>query len=401
MTKNKMDDTFIKSLQKDLNKLDKKKQVAYFLGEDGVDSPSLVKGYVSTGSDILDIAISNRADGGLPHGRVTLIGGLESSGKSLIIGHILANAQKAGGIAILFDTENAISEDFLESMGVDISPESENKLMLINEECLENIFEYIEMLIKKISEKNFNKPIIIAIDSIAGATTKVEQEGDYDKAGWNTSKAIVLSQALRKITPQLGRHNATLVCTSQYRDKLGVTFGDALTFSGGHSLPYHSSVILKLKRIGKITVKVNGVDEIIGVNVRAEVVKNKIGPPFRKVEFKVFFDRGIDNEASWLTTLKAHDIVTVGGAWYTYNHTDETGEIIPIKFQEKTFKEKIMNVPEYKTALYELVLNKMQMKYRSGDLKEADMNIITDLGDTTVEEVDPLKEINIEESFKN
>ena len=185
-----------------LNKQFKGMKVAYFLdGEE--DTPTDLTEWISTGSSLLDLAISNRPNGGLPVGRITEITGMEASGKSLIAAHCLANTQKMGGLAVYIDTENAMNEDFLSAIGMDVG-----KMLYIQLEAVEDIFEVIENIILKVKESDKNRLVSIAVDSVAAATTKIEQAQDYDKEGWATSKAIVLSKGMRKITGVIGQTNS-------------------------------------------------------------------------------------------------------------------------------------------------------------------------------------------------
>ena len=309
-----------------LNKKFKDNKVAYFLdGSD--DTPTDIKDFISTGSSMLDLAISNREDGGIAVGRITEINGLESSGKSLLASHILAETQKKGGIAVYMDTETSVSRDFLEAIGVDVS-----KLLYLHFECVEDIFEAIEDIITKVRESDKDRLVTILVDSLAATSTKVEIEADFGKDGYATTKAIVISKALRKITQMIGRQKVSLVFTNQLRQKLGVMFGDPWTTSGGKALAFHSSVRIRLKNMGQIKTKVNGKDRTIGIKVRAQIVKNRMGPPLRAADFEIYFERGIDNYGSWLGVMKENKLLKQAGAWYTYTDI-ETGEII--KFQSK------------------------------------------------------------------
>ena len=257
-----------------LNKKFKDYKVAYFL--DGTDNtPTDVKEFVSTGSTMLDLAISNRPNGGIAVGRITELNGLESSGKSLIGAHLLAETQKKGGVAVYIDTETAVSEDFLGVIGVDI-----NKMLYLHLETVEDIFEAIEEIVTKVRESDKDRLVTILVDSLAqAATTKVELNADYDKDGWATSKAIVISKAMRKITQMIGRQRITLVFTNQLRQKLGVMFGDPWTTSGGKALPFHSSTRIRLKNKGQIK---DSKKNVIGMTILAQVIKNRLGPPLRK-----------------------------------------------------------------------------------------------------------------------
>ena len=194
-----------------LNKKFKDYKVAYFL--DGAeDTPTDLTEWISTGSSMLDMAISNRKNGGIPVGRITEVTGLEASGKSLVSAQILANTQKQGGLAVYIDTENAMNEEFLRTIGIDLQ-----KMLYIQLETVEDIFEVIDNIITKVRESEKDRLVSIVVDSVAAATTKVEQTADYGKDGWSTSKAIVLSKAMRKINQMIGRQRVSLVFTNQLR----------------------------------------------------------------------------------------------------------------------------------------------------------------------------------------
>ena len=195
-------------------------KVAYFL-EGDTSSPSDVKEWISTGSTMLDLAISNRPNGGLPVGRIIEITGLEASGKSLLAAHALANTQKKGGLAVYIDTENAVSREFLEALGIDLK-----EMLYVPLETAEDIFDAIDSIVEAVRKGSKDRIVTIVVDSIAGASTKVEMAADYDKDGWATSKAIILSKAMRKVTNFIGRERICLVFTNQLRTRLGVSFGD-------------------------------------------------------------------------------------------------------------------------------------------------------------------------------
>ena len=201
-----------------LNKKFSDVKVAYFL--DGTEeTPTDLTEWISTGSSLLDLAISNRPNGGIPVGRITEITGMEASGKSLISAHLLANTQKKDGLAVYIDTENALNEEFARAIGIDVS-----KMLYIQLETVEDIFEVIESIIMKGRESSKDRLVTICVDSVAAATTKLEQAADYEKDGWATAKALVLSKAMRKITQLIGRQRICLVFTNHLRQKLGVSF---------------------------------------------------------------------------------------------------------------------------------------------------------------------------------
>jgi recombination protein RecA len=334
-------------------------KVAYFLDGD-TDSPSDVNEWISTGSTMLDLAIANRPNGGFPVGRITEITGLEASGKSLIAAHALANTQKKGGLAIYIDTENAISREFLEAIGVNLK-----EMLYVPLETVEDIFEAIETLAESVRKSSKDRLVTIVVDSVAGASTKQEMAAEFDKDGWATSKAIVLSKAMRKITNFVGRERLCLIFTNQLRTRLGVSFGDPYTTSGGKAIAFHSSVRLRLKSIGQIKLKdENGREEVFGIKTRAQVIKNRMGPPLRSIDYDIYFDSGIDDYGSWLTMLKDFKLVSQAGAWYTYTDT-VTGE--EIKFQSKDFQGKLLDQPGMRDQIYNAICEKYILNYRAGE----------------------------------
>ncbi len=342
-----------------LNKKFNNYKVAYFL--DGSDAtPTDIKEFLSTGSSILDLAISNRPNGGIAVGRITEINGLESSGKSLLGAHILAETQKKGGVAVYIDTETAVSEEFLKVIGVDSS-----KMLYLHLETVEDIFEAIEEIITKVRESDKSRLVTILVDSVAAASTKFEMEADFDKDGYATHKAIIISKALRKITQMIGRQRVALIFTNQLRQKLGVMFGDPWTTSGGKALPFHSSTRIRLKNKGQIKDSKNNT---LGMNITAQVIKNRLGPPLRRADFPLYFDRGIDDKASWLQVMKEYKLVKQTGAWYTIEHDGKD-----IKFQSKDFESILEKNDGLAEKLYEDICSVLILKYDTSALGIDDM----------------------------
>ncbi len=361
-------DELAATLADNLNKRFKKHQAAYFLsGQSG--APTEVREFVSSGSSMLDLVISNGPNGGFPVGRITEITGLEASGKSLLAAHTLANTQKKGGVAVYIDTENAVSHEFLQAIGVDLE-----KMLYVPLDTIEDIFEAIEHIIETIRSSDRDRLVTIVVDSVAGSTTKVEAESDYDKDGWATSKAIIISKAMRKITNMIGRQKVTLIFTNQLRQKLGVMFGDPWTTSGGKALAFHSSVRLRLKQMGQIKMKIDGVDQVIGIKCRAQVVKNRVGPPLRMINYDMYFDSGIDDFGGWLGTLKDYKIVTTAGAWSQMPRKD--GSVW--KFQGKDFVPKLMEDKELKQEVYDIISEKIIMTYKKDAVIDQDSITVDD-----------------------
>ena len=332
-----------------INKQFKDMKVAYFL--DGTDStPTDIKDFVSTGSTMLDLAISNKPNGGIAVGRITELNGLESSGKSLLGAHMLAETQKKGGVAVYIDTETAVSTEFLSAIGIDV-----DNMLYLHLETVEDIFHAIEEIVAKVRESDKDRLVTILVDSLAAASTNVEMEADFDKDGWATSKAIIISKAMRNITQMIGRQQIALVFTNQLRQKLGVMFGDPWTTSGGKALPFHSSTRIRLKNTGQIKDKKNNT---IGMKMRAQVIKNRLGPPMRHADFELYFETGIDDDGSWLKVMKDHKLVKQGGSWYTMNN--HNGE--EVKFQSKDWSE-LLQDEEFKSHCYNLICDKVILKY--------------------------------------
>ena len=342
-----------------LNKQFKDMKVAYFL--DGSDTtPTDIKEFISTGSTMLDLAIANKPHGGIAVGRITEINGLESSGKSLIGAHILAETQKKDGIAVYIDTENSVSEEFLKVLGIDTT-----QLLYLQLQTVEQIFQAIEEIVLKVREAEKDRLVTILVDSLAAASTQVEIDADFEKDGWATSKAIIISKALRKITQMIGRQRIALVFTNQLRTKLGVMFGDPWTTSGGKALPFHASTRIRLKNKGRIT---DSKKNVLGMTILAQVIKNRLGPPLRHAEFPLYFESGIDDIGSWLEVMKKHKLVKSAGAWYTY--TDVAGE--EYKFQSKDFL-KVLKENSLKDEVYDRICDKVILKYDIKNMDESEL----------------------------
>ena len=272
-----------------------------------------------------------------------------------------------GGLAVYIDTENAMNEDFLSAIGMDVG-----KMLYIQLEAVEDIFEVIENIILKVKESDKNRLVSIAVDSVAAATTKIEQAQDYDKEGWATSKAIVLSKGMRKITQLIGRERVCLIFTNQLREKLGVMFGDKYTTSGGKAIQFHASCRLRLKAAGQIKAKVQGKEQVIGIKTKAKVVKNRMGPPLREAEFNIYFESGIDDFGGWLQVLKDYNLIKQGGSWYTYTD-DVSGK--EIKFLSKDFERLVLSDKDRKERIYNKICETLIMAYQTENLGIDDIEI--------------------------
>jgi recombination protein RecA len=369
-------DTLASTLADSINKQFKGQalKTAFFLDGDA-DSPSNVTEWISSGCSMLDLAISNRPHGGFPVGRITEVTGLEASGKSLLAAHTLAETQKKGGLAVYIDTESATSSEFLTAIGVDLK-----SMLYVPLETIEEIFETIETIVEGVRKSDKDRLVTIVVDSIMGASTKIEMSAEYDKDGYATSKSIILSKAMRKVTNWIARERICLIFTNQLRTKLGVSFGDSWTTSGGKAIPFHASVRLRLKNTGMIKAKVNGVEQVVGSKTNVQVVKNRMGPPHRKIDYEIYYDSGIDNWGGWLAIMKNFDLVKQAGAHYTLEDIDmTTGEHFgEIKFQSKNFVDKVINHHEIKERLYQRICDAYIFKYQAGIDGGIDDVIITD-----------------------
>jgi recombination protein RecA len=339
-----------------LNKMNKDSdQIAFFL--DGrEETPTDFTDFISTGATILDVAISNRPHGGIAVGRITELTGLEGSGKSLIGAQLIANTQKRGGVGVLIDTETAVNPEFFKAVGIDT-----NKLVYVHLQTVEEIFDAVTTIIEKVrTGKDKDKLVTIVVDSVAAASTKKEMEADFGKDGYATDKAIIISKAMRKITGLLGRERIALVFTNQLRQKMNaMAFSDPWTTSGGKAIAFHASTRLRLSLMGKIS---NSAGDVIGVKVKANVIKNRLGPPHRTAEFEIYFNRGIDDVGAWLNVMKENKLVKQGGAWYTYVDPT-TGE--ETKFQSKEFAKFLEDNAERKEYIYNQICDSLIMKYQT------------------------------------
>jgi len=359
-------------------------KAAYFLSDPTTADD--VKRWIPTGLDILDLAIGNRPNAGWPVGRIIEITGMEASGKSLLAAYALKNTQSKGGLAVYIDTEAAVSSEYLQAIGVDI-----DKLVYLPFETLEDGFDAIEAVISKVRSVDKDTLVTIVFDSIMGATTKNELNAEHGKDGYATEKAIVLSKAMRKITNLISRQNVCLIMTNQLRIRMGVTFGDPYHTSGGKAVGFHSSVRIRLKSLGQIKMKLNGVDTVVGIKTRAIVQKNRLGPPLKSVDYDIYFESGIDNYGSWLNTLKTYSLAKSATVWslpLSYKsgkETDEngkstirefTGDVVDpttgvikeadgvLKFKSKDFGSWMDANPELREWIYEMICDRFIMTYK-------------------------------------
>ena len=352
-------DNFTKDLIKSLNK-DHGTRVAYNLAED--ESPTHVKRWISTGSKMLDYICANRKNGGLPEGRIVEIFGPPSIGKSHIATQIARSTQAMGGIVVYIDTENATSVDNLGLLGVDIR----KRFVYVDTHCTEEVLSIAEKTIIKAKALQKDIPITIIWDSVAATSPKDELLGDYDKQTIGLN-ARVISKGMRKITGIIANEKVLFICLNQIRTKVGVMYGDPTTTPGGKAIPFHSSVRIKLGAGQQIKDKKGN---IIGINVSAKTIKNKVAPPFRTCNFEIHFGKGISEHEQVFDVLRRYckefgpltykdktHMVEGTGAWKSLIVCSaKTGKTIAEKKFYKTEFGEVWRDPEYK-AYVDLIFN--------------------------------------------
>lgn len=270
------------------------------------DTPVTKVSSISTGSLSLDFALGI---GGVPRGRIIEIYGPESSGKTTVCLHIISEAQRKGGLAAFIDTEHALDTSYAQKLGVDVS-----NLLISQPEYGEQALEICESLVRS------NALDVIVVDSVAALTPRAEIEGEMGDSVMGM-QARLMSQALRKLTAAVSKSNVVLIFTNQLRDKIGVMFGSPETTTGGKALKFYASVRMDIRRIAAIK---EGT-EVIGNRTKVKIVKNKVAPPFKEVEFDIMYNEGISKIGDLIDLAVEKGVIKKGGAWFTYGENRMQG----------------------------------------------------------------------------
>jgi len=361
-------DILVDSLNKKLG------DVAYIMGKG--ESPAEVNEWLSTGSTVLDTIISNdiEAEGGIPVGKLVEISGEAATGKSLLSYMILKDCQDRGGIPVLIDTENAANWSFLKLLGIKEQDKGGN-LVYLQPETIEEVFQAIEEIVRRIRENDKSKLCCIVWDSIAGTSTKAEIQGEYGDSTIGLG-ARLIGQGLRKSIRFIGNQRIALVFLNQVREKIGgMVFGDPTVSPGGKAVPFFSSVRIKLYTDGKL--KTDGAT--IGVGIKPKIIKNRLGPPHREAKLTMYFSRGLIDEESWLDELLKFGVATKISAQKSQIINKDTGEVY--EFQNRKFVDWIREIENKAAHEYcKLKVKESLIIEQNPDLR-GDEIILEELGD--------------------
>jgi len=291
--------------------------------------------FIPTGSLSLDFALGI---GGIPRGRIIEIYGPESSGKTTLCLHIIAEAQKKGGLAAFIDAEHALDVNYAKNLKVDVK-----NLLISQPDYGEQALEIADTLVRS------NAIDVIVIDSVAALVPRAEIEGDMGDPQMAV-QARLMSQALRKLTGAISKSKTSLIFTNQLRSKIGVIFGNPETTTGGNALKFYASVRLDVRRIAPI----KSGNDVVGNRTKVKIVKSKVAPPFREVEFDILYNEGISKTGDVLDLAVEHNIVKKSGAWFTYGEDRYQGK--------EQFRQKMIEQPELFKSLDIEVRTKLGMK---------------------------------------
>ncbi|HEX2189698.1 MAG TPA: recombinase RecA [Longimicrobiaceae bacterium] len=265
----------------------------------GINGPKVQVAAIPTGAINLDAAIGI---GGIPRGRITEIYGPESSGKTTLCLHVIANVQKTGGVAAFVDAEHALDIEYARKLGVDV-----DNLLVSQPDTGEQALEIAEVLVRSSAVD------VVVIDSVAALVPRAEIEGEMGDSHVGL-QARLMSQALRKLTGAINRSMTCVIFTNQIREKIGVMFGSPETTTGGRALKFYASLRMDIRRIGSIKDK----DVLVGNKTRVKVVKNKVAPPFKQADFDIMFNVGIDHYGIIVDLGVESEVITKAGAWFSY-----------------------------------------------------------------------------------
>ncbi|MFD6416714.1 recombinase RecA [Streptomyces sp. NPDC060194] len=316
---------------------------------------------IGTGSTALDIALGV---GGLPRGRVVEVYGPESSGKTTLTLHAVANAQKAGGTVAFIDAEHALDPEYAKKLGVDI-----DNLILSQPDNGEQALEIVDMLVRS------GALDLIVVDSVAALVPRAEIEGEMGDSHVGL-QARLMSQALRKITSALNQSKTTAIFINQLREKIGVMFGSPETTTGGRALKFYASVRLDIRRIETLK---DGTDAV-GNRTRVKVVKNKVAPPFKQAEFDILYGQGISREGGLIDMGVEHGFVRKAGAWYTYEG-DQLGQ------GKENARNFLKDNPDLADEIEKKIKTKLGVGVRPGDTAEEPVAAVPGTGDEAAKAV--------------